>query len=248
MLLKSLALTLYRNLLVPLMWMWHFPIRSWTNPLWLLLSSPNLLITSPGISDLSASISCNKQKSEVFISNIHLGWYYLKYISLKEFMQHILHIFLWKFKIVIHLLEFLKIPKFHLKDPHNLVRIRNSTKNKVYEDFALQMHKTIHRHKPRVCVHSILMFVKKEWTQNLWLVTKDSRKKLNWKLGNVKLKLSVSSPFSMESDLGFWEVAFSSFFFFRLSSFLDESDHPLSKTMLCAWLYFCATHLFFFIS
>lgn len=198
MLLKSLALTLYRNLLVPLMWMWHFPIRSWTNPLWLLLSSPNLLITSPGISDLSASISCNKQKSEVFISNIQLGWYYLKYISLKEFMQHILHIFLRKFKIVIHLLEFLKIPKFHLKDPHNLVRIRNSAKNKVYEDFALQMHKTIHRHKPPVCVHSILMFVKKEWTQNLWLVTKDSRKKLNWKLGNVKLKLSVSSPFSME--------------------------------------------------
>lgn len=59
-------------------------------------------------------------------------------------------------------LEFLKIPKFHLQDPQNLVRIRNSTKNKVYEDFALQMHKTIHRHKPRVCVHSILTFVKKK--------------------------------------------------------------------------------------
>lgn len=79
-------------------------------------------------------------------------------------MQHILHIFLRKFKIVIHLLEFLK---FHLKDPHNLVRIRNTAKNKVYEDFALQMHKTIHRHKPLVCVHSILTFVKKELTQNL---------------------------------------------------------------------------------
>lgn len=89
------------------------------------------------------------------------------YISKRVYAAYFIHFFLRKFKIVIHLLEFLKIPKFHLKDPHNLVRIRNSTKNKVYEDFALQMHKTIHRHKPRVCVHSILMFVKKEWTQNL---------------------------------------------------------------------------------
>lgn len=198
MLLKSLALTLYRNLLVPLMWMWHFPIRSWTNPLWLLLSSPNLLITSPGISDLSASISCNKQKTEVFISNIQLGWYYLKYyISKRVYAAYFTHFFT-KIQNSYSFTRIFKIPKFHLKDPHNLVRIRNSAKNKVYEDFALQMHKTIHRHKPLVCVHSILTFVKKEWTQNLWLVTKDSRKKLNWKLGNVKLKLSVFSPFSME--------------------------------------------------
>lgn len=117
MLLKSLALTLYRNLLVPLMWMWHFPIRSWTNPLWLLLSSPNLLITSPGISDLSASISCNKQKSEVFISNIQLGWYYLKYISLKEFMQHILHIFFTKIQNSYSFTRIFKNSKIPFKRP-----------------------------------------------------------------------------------------------------------------------------------
>lgn len=90
------------------------------------------------------------------------------YISKRVYAAYFTHFFTkiqnsYSFTV----LEFLKIPKFHLKDPHNLVRIRNSAKNEDYEDFALQMHKTIHRHKPRVCVHSILMFVKKEWTQNL---------------------------------------------------------------------------------
>lgn len=127
------------------------------------------------------------------------------------------------------------------------MRIRNSAKNKVYEDFALQMHKTIHRHKPRVCVHSILMFVKKEWTQNLWLATKDSRKKLNWKLGNVKLKLSVSSPFSMESDLGFWEVAFSSFFFLLVKFFGLVWPPPFKNDAMCLIVFLCHTSIFFYI-